>query len=548
MAKTVLSFKQQIEGFPWSQIFVISCVRFAEPIAFTSLFPYVYFMVRDFGVADTEAEVSKYSGYLSSVFAFSQVLTSFNWGKFADKHGRKPTLLIGLTGSICSLLLLGFAKNYYWALAARSIMGLLNGNVAVIRTMIGEVALERRHQAIAFSTMPLIFQIGCVIGPLIGGYLSGNTTRFTILKPLVEKYPYALPNLFISSLLFAGIVIAIFFLEETHYKHKYRHDYFVDIGDFIKIYVFGVTPKTRHWHLDRLSSSRGREDGTEDAIDEEEQPSETTPLYRPEEQNNSDDSIQSVGPVLTRRESVALIRTYSLHEPEDEEEGAGSIRALLEPHIFYAVVCNFIMSLHVTVHDEFLPIYLAYDVARDKAGQLVSKFPWRLVGGLGYTSEDTGTLLSSTGVLGVFFLVVVFPYVDRNYDSLTTYKSFILLFPVIYTLIPYIVLLANHLKVARIAIYTMTCLKTLGTSMSFPQILLIVHNSSPPKHRAMINGATISVSALARCVGPFIWGFFMSWAQTYQIGWLGWWSVSALTLLAIYMSSYLRNENGEDDE
>ena len=65
MAKTVLSFKQQIEGFPWSQIFVISCVRFAEPIAFTSLFPYVYFMVRDFGVADTEAEVSKYSGYLS---------------------------------------------------------------------------------------------------------------------------------------------------------------------------------------------------------------------------------------------------------------------------------------------------------------------------------------------------------------------------------------------------------------------------------------------------------------------------------------------------
>jgi MFS family permease len=542
MAKPKLSFREQIEGFPWSQIFVIACVRFAEPIAFTSLFPYVYFMVRDFDVAETEAEVSKYSGYLSSTFAFCQVLTSFNWGKFADQHGRKPTLLIGLTGSICSLLMLGFSKNYYWALGARSLMGLLNGNVAVLRTMIGEVATERRHQAIAFSTMPLIFQVGCVIGPLIGGYLSGKTTSFAILRPLVEKYPYALPNLCISALLFTSMIVAIFFLEETHYKHKYRHDIFVDFGDLIKRHVFGVIPKQRPWN--EKTTARELPDEETTLIDDEQ----NTTLYSlPESQSGSTDSIQSVGRVLTRRESIALIRTYSLHE-EGDEEGGGTMSALLTPHIFYAVVCNFIMNLHITVHDEFLPIFLAYDIARDSAGNLLSRFPWKVSGGLGYTSEDTGTLLSSTGVLGVFFLIVVFPYVDRHFDSLTTYKRFIMIFPVLYILIPYVVFLANHLRVARVVIYTMTCLKTLGTSMSFPQILLIVHNSSPPKHRAMINGATISVSALARCTGPFLWGFLMSWGEAYNIAWLGWWTVALLSLVAIYQSQFLRNSAAEEQD
>ncbi|CCH46585.1 putative membrane protein [Wickerhamomyces ciferrii] len=556
------SFRQQMKGFPWSQIFVISLVRFAEPIAFTSLFPYVYFMVKDFGVAENEAEVSKYSGYLSSTFAFCQVLTSFNWGKFADKNGRKPTLIIGLTGSIISLLLLGFAKNYYWALLARSTMGLLNGNVAVIRTMIGEVATERKHQALAFSTMPLIFQVGCVVGPLIGGFLSGKTTRFNVLRPLVEKYPYALPNLFVSALLFISMITAIFFLEETHYKHKYRFDPFVELGDSIKRYIFKIEPKSRAWHklsIDNTSKQRRNTPPSPAIIDEE-----TALLDEDDDEDNretsisaahhrdyspeieSDESIKSVGNVLTRRQSVALVRSYSLHESQDDEKI--NYKELLTPHIFYAVVCNFIMSLHIVVHDEFLPIFLAYDVARDKLGNLISEFPLKIVGGLNYTSEDTGQLLSSTGVLGVIFVLFVFPYVDRHYDCLTTYKNFIKIFPICYFLVPYLVFFADHKTLGKLSAYTLTCLKTLGTSISFPQILLIVHNCSPPKHRALINGATISVSALARCTGPLIWGFIMSWGQNYQIAWIGWWLLSLISLLAVYQSRYLKDSNDEDDE
>ena len=108
-------------------------------------------------------------------------------------------------------------------------------------------------------------------------------------------------------------------------------------------------------------------------------------------------------------------------------------------------------------------------------------------------------------------------------------------------------LFGDFKTLSKIAAYTLTCLKTLGTSISFPQILLIVHNSSPPKHRAMINGATISVSALARCSGPLIWGFIMSWGQKFQIAWIGWWLLSLLALLAIYQSRYLKDSTEEEE-
>ena len=154
MTESKLSFKEQMKGFPTWQMIVVSLIRFLEPIAFTSLFPYVYFMIRDFHFVD-EANISKYSGYLSASFAFTQFLCCIHWGKASDKVGRKPILLLGLFGTSLSMLTFGFSTNFYMALLARSAMGALNGNIAVLRTMIGEIVTERRHQGTAFSILPL---------------------------------------------------------------------------------------------------------------------------------------------------------------------------------------------------------------------------------------------------------------------------------------------------------------------------------------------------------------------------------------------------------
>ncbi|KAH3903396.1 uncharacterized protein SCODWIG_01776 [Saccharomycodes ludwigii] len=561
--KVRLTFKEQMDGFPWTQLMIISLVRFSEPIAFTSLFPYVYFMVNDFHIAPNEAQVSKYSGYLSSSFALCQVLSSFQWGKFADKNGRKPALCFGLIGTSVSLLVLGFSTNFYQALLARSMMGLLNGNVGVLRTVIGEIATQRKHQALAFSTMPLLWQFGCVIGPMIGGYLAypladpsrNPPTWFPVfILKLVKKYPYCLPNIVVCCLLLLGLVNAILFLEETHPIHKYRKDYGVEFGDMLKRKLLCIKPKERPWNIQTATVTSDEhthllepETATQAVNDDED----TDTYY------SDSDSVPSLEHVLTRRESVALIRTYSLREntdiTEQEEQDApiasdgckdsGIWHQIFHTKVFYPISVNFIMSLHLIVYDEFLPVFLAYDLAvkhlPDGSTKLLSKFPWKISGGIGFKPEQTGTLLSTTGMFGCFVVIFIFPIIDRAFDCLTIFRKFVQLYPIMYILVPYVIFLQKDSVpkwITPIYLYFITGLKTLVGAVSFPQIMLLIHNTSPLKYRAVINGATISCSAAARFIGPLIWGWLMSWSQQNDVAWLSWWSLGGISLIALYQS------------
>lgn len=51
------------------------------------------------------------------------------WGALSDRIGRKPVVFVGCAGTIISLLLVGFAPNFWTALAGRIVGGALNGNI-----------------------------------------------------------------------------------------------------------------------------------------------------------------------------------------------------------------------------------------------------------------------------------------------------------------------------------------------------------------------------------------------------------------------------------
>nr|QFR37118.1 MFS transporter [Cyberlindnera americana] len=518
MSGQSISFKEQMAGFPWAQVIVIAFVRFAEPIAFSSLFTYVYFMIKDFDIAKDDAEISKYSGYLASAFAFCQVLTSFRWGRLADRIGRKPVLVIGLTGTTISLLMFGFAKNYYWALLARCFMGLLNGNVGVIRTCLGEIAKEEKNQSLVFATMPLVYQIGAVFGPLIGGNLSGRETRFDFLRPLVTKFPYALPNIFAAIFLTFSMLIALFFLEETHWEYKYRHDYFVDISDEALFRLFGKEKVQRPWR-------RSEPLETEEGLLADDNSSIVTNI-------DDEDLISEVGTPRTR---------IHLQDTEPEEKDELTYRDLLEPQIFFGILCVFISAIHQTVYNEFTPVFLSQNIVRDDDGNLASRFPFKIVGGLGYTSKDTGTLLSSTGFTGAIAVVLLLPYVTRNFKTLQIYRTCILGFPVLYFIIPYLVFLGDNIPLSKVAAYLISASRALLLAMSIPQIQVTINNSAPKKHRAFVNGATVSTASAARCGGPLIWGYIFAWGQRLEIAWLGWWTLVLMSMMTIVMSRKIRD-------
>lgn len=120
-------------------------VRLAEPIALTSIFPYAWALVKRFEIG-SEDDASFYAGLLISAFSLAEALMGMYWGSLSDRVGRKPVLLLGCLGTMFSMVMVGFASNIWVALLGRAIGGLLNGNIGVIQTMVGELVTKPEHE------------------------------------------------------------------------------------------------------------------------------------------------------------------------------------------------------------------------------------------------------------------------------------------------------------------------------------------------------------------------------------------------------------------
>jgi MFS family permease len=103
-------------------------------------------MVQSFSSSSDSSDQNAaiYAGIMVSVFTFGEFIMAPQWARISDRIGRKPTLLIGSLGAMFSALLFGFSNSLPMAIAARTFAGLLNPNLGVVKTFVGE--LVRKDQ------------------------------------------------------------------------------------------------------------------------------------------------------------------------------------------------------------------------------------------------------------------------------------------------------------------------------------------------------------------------------------------------------------------
>eukprot|EP00698_Gefionella_okellyi_P015467 TRINITY_DN4368_c0_g3_i1.p1 TRINITY_DN4368_c0_g3~~TRINITY_DN4368_c0_g3_i1.p1 ORF type:complete len:651 (-),score=140.30 TRINITY_DN4368_c0_g3_i1:2729-4681(-) len=204
------SVQHEPTPLPFKRMIVIRTMMLTEAFSLTMLFPYMQFMVRDF-MNTNAAETGYYSGFLASSFSIAQFVSSFFWGWFSDRFGRKPALLIGMGGTFFANILFAFSTSYAMAISARAFHGLLNGNVGITKAYLGEIT-DRTNKAKAFASFGLTWAVGLALGALAGGLLA----KPDINNWFFQKFPYVLPPLLAASITLIGFTCGFCFLTESH--------------------------------------------------------------------------------------------------------------------------------------------------------------------------------------------------------------------------------------------------------------------------------------------------------------------------------------------
>jgi MFS family permease len=194
--------------------------------------------MESFGIPKND--IARWAGITSAMLPICQACTGLIWGTASDKYGRKPIILLGLFNTMCSMLMLGMSTSLPMALAARALEGLGNGNVGVLRTTVAELCPWRELQPRAFSIMPLVYTVGAVIGPTLGGALA-NPLRVDPRKPrghaFLEHFPYILPNIIAAVIFTMGIIVGWLFLQETLETKRHSPDLGIRTGRILIAFV-----------------------------------------------------------------------------------------------------------------------------------------------------------------------------------------------------------------------------------------------------------------------------------------------------------------------
>ncbi|KAJ2856088.1 hypothetical protein GGI22_003923 [Coemansia erecta] len=115
-------------------------------------------------------------------------------------------------------MILPFVYKSYWvALAARSLNGLLSGNVVIVKSILAEIS-DDTNRARMMAFIPLMWNVGSIAGAAVGGIFADPARQYPGLFgdiQFFQEYPYFLPCAISCSVTFFSLIMAVFKLKET---------------------------------------------------------------------------------------------------------------------------------------------------------------------------------------------------------------------------------------------------------------------------------------------------------------------------------------------
>lgn len=198
-------------------LFVLLACLFVTMIGLGITLPVLPFYAERLALAEgaSRQSVVLHVAMLTGLYALMQFAFAPLWGRWSDRIGRRPLILIGIGGYVVAQVLFGLASSLWLLYAARIVGGILSSATlpASAAYVADETLPEERSRGMAW--LGTATSLGVVVGPALGGLLARTDWHFRLSYGHLVLDSFSIPFFAAAFLGFITLLAAWRWLPES---------------------------------------------------------------------------------------------------------------------------------------------------------------------------------------------------------------------------------------------------------------------------------------------------------------------------------------------
>ena len=198
------------------KLFLLLVCLFVVTIGFGVSLPVLPFFFKHLHSAAVPREtIAIHTTFLTSIYAFVQLIASPFWGQWSDRVGRRPLILLGIAGSAVAQLLFGLASSVAMLYVVRALGGFLSAAMLPAATAYVADITTEGDRAKGMALVGTAASLGAIVGPAFGGLTTREDLRFTFGLFDLKIENYAPPFFLAAALMLITFLVAFRWLPES---------------------------------------------------------------------------------------------------------------------------------------------------------------------------------------------------------------------------------------------------------------------------------------------------------------------------------------------
>src|SRR5437899_1708522 len=202
-----------------AKLFTLMITAFVDMVGLLMIIPLLPFYVKTLGgsgvdVLGIHLGVGTLSGVIVAAFTVAQLASAPMWGRFSDRVGRRPTLLIALGAAAIAYLIFGFAHSLLVLFLSRVVQGAGGGTVGVIQAYVAD-STDPKDRARALGWLSATTNLGVALGPVLGSFAIALGKRDLVPGPGTLQMGQAAPGIIAAALCLLNMIFVARYLKES---------------------------------------------------------------------------------------------------------------------------------------------------------------------------------------------------------------------------------------------------------------------------------------------------------------------------------------------